>query len=374
MRPVRKRLTSFAAKLLILAILATLAVVFTWVRLVGVRGPVWLWAVFPILLTGGFVPALFLGHLRTHPLLPVLTVISGVAIGYLSFLLVAAALAWAVAAGGALLGLAHGVRPAVEWIFFAGFVVATYGLANSVIPRTTRVRVELPGLPPAWQGRTVGLISDIHLGNVRSAAFVRHLTWRLNRAGVDAVFISGDMFDGTVLDLDRAAAGWKALRPPRGAYFVTGNHDERGRRGPHVAALRRAGLRVLENEKVELDGLQVIGIHDADTHSAGRYRALLRRADIAPDRASILLAHQPVNLAVAEEAGVGLQLSGHTHGGQFWPWSLIARRVHGPYVYGLNQYGRMRIYTSSGAGTWGPPFRVGTRSEIVLLRLEAARP
>lgn len=356
-----------------LAVLATLLVVFTWVRLVGVRGPVWIWAVFPILLTGGFVPAMFLGHRRHHPALPALTLVTAVAIGYLSFGLVAGLLSWLVALCSWFLGFPGDHRPIVEWIYFGAFVVATYGLANSVIPRTTRVRVALPQLPAAWQGRTVGLISDVHLGNVRSAAFVRHLVWRLNRAKVDAVFISGDMFDGTKLDLDRAAAGWKGLHAPRGAYFVTGNHDERGLRHQHIAALQRVGIRALQNEKIDLEGLQLIGIHDADTHSAGRYRELLRRAHLAPDRPSILLAHQPVNLAVPEEAGVMLQLSGHTHGGQFWPWSLIARRVHGKFVYGLNPYGRMLVYTSSGAGTWGPPFRVGTRSEIVLLHLERAQ-
>jgi hypothetical protein len=99
---------------------------------------------------------------------------------------------------------------------------------------------------------------------------------------------------------------------------------------------------------------------------------LLEKAGIDRSRASILLAHRPENLSVPEQAGISLQLSGHTHSGQFWPWTLVARRVHRAFAYGLNRFGRMMVYTSSGVGTWGPPFRLGTRSELVLIELKNA--
>ncbi|HEY3754612.1 MAG TPA: metallophosphoesterase [Opitutaceae bacterium] len=357
-----------------MAILATIAVIFTWIRLVGARGSPWIWGLLPIFATGAFVPAMLWGHTTRHPLLPTLTRLSAIAVGFLSFALVAAAVAWLVALVCRGVGRPSAVRPLAELVFALAGVVAAYGLANSVVPRTTRLRVALPHLPAAWGGRTVALISDIHLGNVRSAAFVRHLVRRLNRARPEAVFISGDMFDGTKIDLRSAASDWSGLKAPRGAYFVTGNHDERGMREAYCAALARTGIRILNNEMVELDGLQVVGIHDAEIHSPEIYRELLLKAKVSPDKTCLLLAHQPVNLDVPERAGIHLQLSGHTHGGQFWPWSLIARRVHGKFVYGLNRHRRMLIYTSSGAGTWGPPFRVGTRSEIVLLQLEPASP
>src|SRR6202012_5014884 len=100
-------------------------------------------------------------------------------------------------------------------------IVGVAGLINSVVPRSRTLRVPLAGLPPAWRGRAVALVTDVHLGNIRGAAFVRHLVWRLQRRRPHAVFISGDMFDGTRLDVDRAAAGWAALRPPGGVFFVT---------------------------------------------------------------------------------------------------------------------------------------------------------
>jgi hypothetical protein len=114
-----------------------------------------------------------------------------------------------------------------------------------------------------------------------------------------------------------------------------------------------------------------VGVHDLETLQPEEFRAILEKAHVNPATASILLAHRPSNLSVAEKAGFSLQLSGHTHGGQFWPWTLVVRRVHGMFAYGLNRFGGMLVYTSSGAGTWGPPFRLGTRSEVVLIRLEA---
>jgi len=152
-------------------------------------------------------------------------------------------------------------------------------------------------------------------------------------------------------------------------YFVGGNHDDYGGRDAYFAALRGVGMRVLDNETVDLHGLQLVGVHDREIHDPEAYRAVLERAGVDRGRASILLAHRPENLAVPEKAGISLQLSGHTHQGQFWPWTLVARRVHGAFAYGLNRFGGMEVFTSSGAGTWGPPLRLGTRSEVVLIRL-----
>jgi predicted MPP superfamily phosphohydrolase len=177
-----------------------------------------------------------------------------------------------------------------------------------------------------------------------------------------------------VIDIEKAVAPWAALSAPLGVYFVGGNHDEYGDGGreTYFKALRGVGMRVLDNERVDVHGLQLVGVHDDEILEPELYRSILERANLDPASASILLAHRPSNLAVPERAGISLQLSGHTHQGQFWPWTIFARRVHGKFAYGLNRFGRMLVYTSSGAGTWGPPFRLGTRSEVVLIRLKAA--
>jgi uncharacterized protein len=366
----RRRILRFALTLLVLSLLATGAVIGTWLHFVGREGPDWVWWALPAVLSASFIPATLLGFRISHPSLRILTLASAISIGFLSFGLLAAALSWIAAGAAHAAGLAVRMQLLAECIYAAAFAVALYGLLNSVIPRTVRVAIDLPHLPAYWHGRTVALVSDVHLGNIRGRLFVRHLVWRLRRRSPEAVFISGDMFDGTRIDVERAASPWRGLRPSSGVYFVSGNHDERGKRNVYAAALERTGIRVLNNEKVVARGLQVMGVHDAETHDRDLYAKILRQAAIDPDCASILLAHQPINLDIAEAAGVSLQLSGHTHGGQFWPWSLMARRVHGRFVYGLNPHRRMLVYTSSGAGTWGPPFRVGTRSEIVFLTFQ----
>jgi predicted MPP superfamily phosphohydrolase len=123
---------------------------------------------------------------------------------------------------------------------------------------------------------------------------------------------------------------------------------------------------------VEINGLQFVGVNNAGIHDPQLFRTLLQGAKLDRNRASILLAHQPLNLSIPEEEGVSLQLSGHTHGGQLWPWTWVAARVHGRFNCGLNRFGNLLVLTSNGAGTWGAPMRVGTISEIVLIRLSPA--
>jgi uncharacterized protein len=215
-------------------------------------------------------------------------------------------------------------------------------------------------------------VSDIHLGNFRGAAFSRKVVSRLMGLKAECILVAGDMFDGVKIDVERAIGPWAGLSAPSGVYFAGGNHDDYGGREPYFEALRRVGMRVLDNERVDVRGLQIVGVHDEETQEPEPFRAILEKTNVNPAVASLLLAHRPSNLSVAENAGISLQLSGHTHGGQFWPWTLLVRRMHGKFSYGLNHFGKMLVFTSSGAGTWGPPFRLGTRSEIVLIRLEAA--
>jgi hypothetical protein len=369
---VRSRILVFAGVIFSITTVAVWLVTATWRNFVGGRGFSWEGKFVLFALTAGFVPALILGFRYRHPLLRLASLLTASAMGFLSFGLVAAVVCWLARAGAWALGLPVNLPRLAETVFGLAGLVGCYGLANSVFPRTVRLTVPLPGLPAAWRDQTVALVTDVHLGNVRGAAFAAHLVWRLRRLHPQAVFISGDMFDGTKLDLPRAVKPWSGLTAPRGVYFVSGNHDDMRNRAQHLAAISAVGIRVLNNESIRIDGLQLIGVHDAETDDPELFRDILRRANVAPETTSILLAHKPSNLDVAEAAGLSLQLSGHTHGGQFWPWSLIAGRVHGKFVHGLNRFGRMLVYTSSGAGTWGPPFRVGTQSEIVLLRLVPA--
>jgi hypothetical protein len=230
--------------------------------------------------------------------------------------------------------------------------------------------VRLANLPEAWRGRKAALISDLHLGHVRNGSFLRRMIAKILREEPDAIFIAGDLYDGTAIDAGRAAAPLHKLTAPQGVYFVAGNHEQFGDDSKYLRAVAAAGVRVLTNEKVEADGLQIIGVPFRNATPGGRFASALDGIRWDRNRASILLTHAPDHPEIAEAAGVSLQLSGHTHLGQFIPWSWMARRIYRQFVYGLSRIGKMQVFTSSGAGTWGPPLRLGSNPEIVMLEFE----
>jgi hypothetical protein len=232
----------------------------------------------------------------------------------------------------------------------------------------SRIKVKLPNLPKAWQGRTAAMISDLHLGHVRGANFARNIVAQIRQLKPAIVFLAGDLYDGSFADLDALASPLQGLNAPLGNYFVAGNHEEIRNPAAHLQAARKAGLRLLNNEKIVVDGLQIIGVHHRDATRPERLNAVLEKAAIDRDQASVLLVHAPDQLAVAEQAGISLQLSGHTHRGQFFPWTWLTKRIYKQFVYGLQKFGEMLVYTSSGAGTWGPPLRVCSHPEIVLIQ------
>ena len=295
--------------------------------------------------------------------------VSAVWLGAFGFFVIASFFSW-IAYVVALLA-EHVEKPVLADVLFGmALLAAVAAIVNASLVRITRLTVNLPGLPQAWRGRVAALVSDTHLGHVNNLRFMRRIVLKLNQLRPDIVLITGDMYDGTAAPLDALAEPWKELSVPYGAYFITGNHEEFTDRRKYLDAVARSGVHVLNNEKVEIDGLQLIGVHDRESNHPARFTAILQSLAIDRARPSILLSHAPHALNVAEAAGISLQLSGHTHGGQFWPFTWITRRIYGAYVHGLNRFGKMLVFTTWGAGTWGPPLRLGTNPEIVLIHFE----
>jgi uncharacterized protein len=185
------------------------------------------------------------------------------------------------------------------------------------------------------------------------------------------VFLPGDVFDGTHAEVDRLIAPFKELKPPFGVFFSTGNHEEFHDTALYVNAIRQSGIQVLANQRVTVDGLHVLGISYHESTYPLRVRATLESLRAGTEGASVLLNHAPVRLPIVEQAGVSLQLSGHTHGGQMIPFNWLTQRIFGRFTHGLHQFGELQVYTSTGAGMWGPPMRVGTEPEIVVMRFES---
>jgi predicted MPP superfamily phosphohydrolase len=213
----------------------------------------------------------------------------------------------------------------------------------------------------------VVFVSDVHLGQVHGEKFAERVVKEISKLQPDVVLIGGDLYDGVEVDAERVARPFAALEAPLGTYFVTGNHESYGNMTAYLEAVESAGISWLSDEKVTIEGVEIIGEDYLTTLSRTDDEAVLQSLHLDPAAPTILIRHVPVDLDLAERAGVDLALYGHTHRAQVWPLGYITKRVYKGYDYGLKKFGSMLAYTSSGVGTWGPPLRIGTRPEIVLL-------
>ena len=240
------------------------------------------------------------------------------------------------------------------------------------------VEVKLAKLPRALDGFTIVQLSDLHTGMTIDRAFVQRVVDRANQLSPDLIALTGDLVDGKVEDLRDDVAPLGQLRARHGVFAVTGNHEYYSGADPWIAEITRLGARYLRNERVTIgDGEASFELAGVDDHVADGYpghgenlpRALAGRD---PSRALVLLAHQPRQVRRAARHGVDLQLSGHTHGGQIWPWHYIVRLQQGGLLAGRYQIDDTQLYVSRGCGYWGPPVRVLAPLEITRVILRAA--
>ncbi|HTC91862.1 MAG TPA: metallophosphoesterase [Terriglobales bacterium] len=321
-------------------------------------------------LSVSFIAASLLAWRYTNAAVRAFYKVAAIWMGLVSFLFLAAISSWIIFGVARVAGLDLNFHRMVELLFGAAVMAGIYGVFNASWTRITRATVRLANLPAAWRGRKAALISDVHLGHVRNGSFLRRMVANILKEEPDAVFIAGDLYDGTAIDARLAAEPLSELVAPHGVYFVAGNHEQFADDGKYLRAVEAAGVRVLSNEKVEVDGLQIVGVPYRNAAHDSQFASVLRGLSLDRNRASILLTHAPDHPEIAEAAGVSLQLSGHTHLGQFIPWSWMARRIYRQFVYGLSRIGKMQVFTSSGAGTWGPPLRLGSNPEIVMLEFQ----
>jgi predicted MPP superfamily phosphohydrolase len=267
---------------------------------------------------------------------------------------------------------------------FGGLVLLIGGSATGVAlytglqrARVQRVRVTLERLPKALSGTKIVQLSDVHIGPTLGREFLEHIVSTSNALEPDLVVITGDLVDGTVESIGELCAPLAQLRARHGVFFVTGNHEYYSGALDWCRHLPNLGVRVLRNECVSIGteehSFDLAGIDDHHAeqfghgHGADLARAVQGRD---PARSLVLLAHQPRQAMEAEQHGVELQLSGHTHGGQIWPFNYLVK-LQQPIVAGLGRVGRTQVYVNSGTGYWGPPMRLGTVPEITELTLEA---
>jgi predicted MPP superfamily phosphohydrolase len=255
----------------------------------------------------------------------------------------------------------------------AGVVSASvlgYGTYAARHLTTKHVTVQLANLPRAAHGYRIAVASDIHLGPISGRAHCQRVVDALNATQPDLITVVGDLVDGEVDDLRSAAAPLAELVSREGSFFVTGNHEYFTDTEDWIAHVRELGLAPLENERRELTFFDLAGVNDLEgegtDHGGPDFEAALGDRD--PQRTSVLMAHQPAQIHDAVDYGVDLQLSGHTHGGQVWPVHYLAA-LSNPTLAGLERFEDTQLYVTRGAGSWGPPVRVGADPDITVITL-----
>lgn len=269
----------------------------------------------------------------------------------------------------------------VSLVFAGSFAALGIGAAGALRgPKLRQIDIPVADLAPGLVGLRIALISDLHVGPTIGYRYVGRVVRMANELAPDLIALTGDIVDGSVERLARHVAPLADLRPREMAFLVLGNHDYYSGAGPWIAHFRSLGLRVLLNEHASMrrGGARLIVGGVTDPAERRFDPRLGPRPDLASAPAEgrafrLLLAHNPSLAPLAEKAGFDLQLSGHTHAGQFFPWTLAVRLVHSHHVAGLSRQGRMWVYVSAGTGSWGPPIRFGTETELTLLRLVPAR-
>jgi predicted MPP superfamily phosphohydrolase len=266
------------------------------------------------------------------------------------------------------------------WVSVAALAAVGVGsLAALRGPYVRRVDIPVEGLAPDLDGLRIVQISDLHVGPTMRLAYVQRVVDMTKDLAPDLIALTGDIVDGSVMHLAPSVAPLEALTSGDRAFFVLGNHDYYSGAVAWTSHFEAMGFRVLRNAHVTIvrgaARLLIGGVIDfaarmSDPHARPR-------PDLATDGGTrpafrLLLAHNPKIAPLAEQAGFDLQLSGHTHAGQFFPWNLVIHLIHGPHAAGLSRRGRLWVYVSAGTGTWGPPVRLGTRPELTLLRLVTA--
>ena len=288
-------------------------------------------------------------------------------VGYMWFGFATYLLLGALASHVAVAAFDLGPQRAAMFSALAALAIVVLGLLTVARgPVVKRVRIPVENLPVAQY--TLAHLTDVHIGSLLGREFAERVVRRVNALRPELIAITGDLVDGHLSELRPHIEPLRGLRSRDGVYAVTGNHEYYWNVEPWLQHLRSLGIQLLRNEHIVLpNGLHLAGTDDSSMDEdvpgavAGR----------DPRRPLVLLAHHPRTVLHARDAGVDVQLSGHTHGGQLLPWGWLAR-IWDPQVAGLGRFGRTWLYVSHGTGFWGPPMRVGTRCEIALITLVPA--
>jgi len=311
-------------------------------------------------------------------------------------MLLAALLSWIIITAVWFAGTYPNTRLVAAGCLTLAILFTGYGVWNAFRPREKKLEIEFENLPDQWKDKTIVQLSDVHLGHFYGRRYLKKLVRRVNSLNPELIFITGDLFDGMAKNISHFAAHLDRLKAKKGVYFITGNHETYIGVSRALNVLNQTHINILKNEVIDIDGLHVIGIGYPGIKGISDIHRLDKiKQNSAANNPRILLFHTPTNIShrgpdgldshfstywvpdttysTAQNLGVDLQLSGHTHAGQIFPFGYLTRLIYKDFDYGLRQLGNFSIYTTSGVGTWGPPMRTGNSPEIVVIKLKRTK-
>jgi uncharacterized protein len=256
-------------------------------------------------------------------------------------------------------------------LIVSAFLLSFYGVSHARNIQVVKKDIYMHNLPASWEGKKAVFMSDLHYGNIHGIAKAKKDLSIVQSLDPDILLIAGDFFDGPKKNLKQFSDVYRDYNPIKGKYFVSGNHEEYAGLAQSFAAIRDAGFVILDNKDMNIDGVQLLGVpyttngpSDTDLNTT---KSVLTSTEYKKELPSILIKHIPIDLDIVRDIGVSFAFFGHTHHGQFWPLSLIVDRIYGNHAYGFSEENSTIFYTSSGVGSWGPPQRIGTDSELLLV-------
>lgn len=255
-------------------------------------------------------------------------------------------------------------------IFFIALGFNGFALWNGFQIHSTHLTIALPKLPEHWIGKKIAFFADSHFGNIHRNRTAEDIVQLIEAEDPSLILMGGDFFDGPPIDPDLVTKPFERLTKRIPAYFVSGNHEEYGDTIGFLRSLQSAGFRVINDKRIEENGLQIVGLDFVTTRTPEATEMVMMHLHVNPELPTIVLKHIPRNIGELVGSGADFTLHGHTHEGQMWPFSVITWFVYKGYDFGLKPYGDALVYTTSGAGSWGPPQRFGTSQEVVFFTLD----
>jgi len=357
----------FLSLVYIMVFLCHWYIYFSLIRLLPINNLAWQKGLFIliVLLTSSYFVAHILVNWRATPFNRIIYFAVNFWVGLGVYIILALSYTWLI-----FLWLGY-KSPSLTILFLLWAVLyAVYAVYNSMRINVKKINITIKNLPEYWQNKKIVQIADLHLGPVMRSGFLKKIIKKINLQKAELLVIVGDYFDGVKHEDTDLVRPLRKVETKQGIYFVYGNHDAYHGKQVVKKKLNDYQVKVLDNEIVTLHGLQLIGASYIGLDAGEKYdlQDLLKK--INPKIPSIMLQHEPNKIKEIAASGVDLLLCGHTHHGQFWPYKYITRIIYKKFYAGLHYSGLLRVYTTSGIGTWGPPLRTGNRPEIAVITLQ----